>query len=129
MLKILLNKLELFFFTQLNDFKHCNITVTIQHQSFVCTHTLLYLTLSGVTTQSEWTWEQWLWRGTPHSPNLQGWSLSIRWFKVISRTLIGVGSYPPAEMQSVYSTNPPDWSWFLVKTRQEKFDWLMLTAW
>ena len=30
--------------TQLNVFKYCYITVTIQHQSFVCTHSLFYLT-------------------------------------------------------------------------------------
>ena len=33
---------------------------------------------------SEWTWEQWLWRGTLHSPRLNDWSLTIRWFNVIS---------------------------------------------
>ena len=43
---------------------------------------------------SEWTWEQWQWRGTWHSPNLQGWHLTIRWFSVISRTLIGGGLTP-----------------------------------
>ena len=36
----------------------------------------------------EWTWEQWQWRGTPHSPKLQYYgSLTIRLFNVISRTL------------------------------------------
>ena len=38
----------------------------------------------------EWTWEQWQWRGTPHSPKLQHhWNLTIRLFSVISRTLMG----------------------------------------
>ena len=38
----------------------------------------------------EWTWEQYLWRGTPHSPKLQDyWSLTIRWFSVISSTPVG----------------------------------------
>ena len=36
--------------------------------------------------RSEWTGEQWQWRGTPHSPNLQNWSLTIRLFNVICRT-------------------------------------------
>ena len=37
----------------------------------------------------EWTWEQWQWRGTPHSPKLQHcWNLTIRLFSVISRTLV-----------------------------------------
>ena len=44
-------------------------------------------------------------RGTPNSPNLQGWNLVIRLFIVISRTLVaGAGSYLSAEMQSEYST-------------------------
>ena len=37
----------------------------------------------------EWAWEQSQWRTTMQSPNLQDWSLSIRGFNVISRTLIG----------------------------------------
>ena len=37
----------------------------------------------------EWAWERWQWRGTPHSPKLQRyWSLTIRLFSVISRTLV-----------------------------------------
>ena len=27
-----------------------------------------------------------------HSPNLQGWSLAIRWFNVSSRTLVGANN-------------------------------------
>ena len=55
---------------------------------------------------SEQTSEQWQWRDTPHTPNLQSWSLAIRWFNVISRTLIWSGwSYLSAEMQLVYSTS------------------------
>ena len=39
-------------------------------------------------TGTEWTWEQWQWRGTLYSPKLQHhWSLTIRSFSVISRTL------------------------------------------
>ena len=29
-------------------------------------------------SRSEWTWEWWQWRGTPHSPVCQNWSLTIR---------------------------------------------------
>ena len=37
----------------------------------------------------EWTWEQWQWRVTPHSPKLQhSWNLTIRLFSVISRTYV-----------------------------------------
>ena len=39
---------------------------------------------------SELTWEQWQWSGTQHSSKLQHyWSLAIRMFSVISRTLVG----------------------------------------
>ena len=59
----------------------------------------------------EWTWERWQWRGTPHSPKLQHCgNLTIRLFSVISRTLVGGGSYPSAEKQSVYSTAPANWA-------------------
>ena len=37
----------------------------------------------------EWTWEQWQWRGTAHSPKLQHyWNLTIRLFSVISGTFV-----------------------------------------
>ena len=43
----------------------------------------------------EWTWEQWQWRGTPHSPKLQHcWNLTIRLFSVISRRLVRGGGLP-----------------------------------
>ena len=42
-------------------------------------------------TETEWTWKQWQWRGTPYSPNLQGWSLAIRLFCNISRAFVGGG--------------------------------------
>ena len=42
-------------------------------------------------SRPKWTWEQWQWSSTPHSPKLQHyWNLNIRLFSVISRTLIGV---------------------------------------
>ena len=42
--------------------------------------------LSGATTPgSEWTWERWQWRDTPHSPKLQDWSLTFRFFSAISK--------------------------------------------
>ena len=48
-----------------------------------------YKTIRCYHSGSKWTWEQWQWRVTPHSPNLQIWSLTIWWFNVISRTLVG----------------------------------------
>ena len=38
---------------------------------------------------TEWTWEPWQWRGTPHSPKLQYYlNLTISLFSVISKTLV-----------------------------------------
>ena len=62
----------------------------------------------------EWTWERWQWRGTPHSPKLQHyWSLTIRLFSVMSRTLVMRGSYPSAEKQSLYSAAAAYWAMIL----------------
>ena len=49
-------------------------------------------------------------KGPPHSLNLQGWSLSIRWFNVLSGTLFGAGFYSSADIQSMYSTVQADWA-------------------
>ena len=59
----------------------------------------------------ECTWEQWQWRGTSHSPNLQGWSLTIRWFNTISRTLVG-GVLPLCRdtVGVFYSPHPDYWA-------------------
>ena len=58
----------------------------------------------------EWTWEQWQWRGVPHSRKLQhDWNLTIRSFIVISKTLIGGGVLRLCRGQSNYSTAPADW--------------------
>ena len=46
------------------------------------------------------------------------WDLTIRLFSVISRTLMG-GSYPSAEVQSVYSTAPADWAIDILEKRSE----------
>ena len=56
----------------------------------------------------KWTSEWWWWRCTPHSPKFHDWSLIIRFFSIISRTLVfsrGRSSYS-AGMQSAYSTAP-----------------------
>ena len=46
---------------------------------------------------------------TPHSPKFQHyWSITIRLFNIISRTLDG--GLPSAEKQSVYSTSSVDWT-------------------
>ena len=44
-------------------------------------------------------------KGVLHIPQYY-LNFTIRLFSVISRTLVGVGSYPSAEKQSVYSTAP-----------------------
>ena len=44
-------------------------------------------------------------------PKAQGWSFTIRWFKVIPRTLFVQGGGlppPPAKMQSLYSIAQTD---------------------
>ena len=51
-------------------------------------------TLTGNTTPGQ---------STSHSPKLQNWSLTIRWFSCRD-------SYPYAEMLSAYSTTPADWA-------------------
>ena len=43
-------------------------------------------------------------------------SLMIRWFSVISGTLVGEGFYLFAEMQSVYSVLPADWAEIRLQT-------------
>ena len=59
----------------------------------------------------EWIWEWWQWRGTLHSPKLKHyWILTIKLFRVISRTVIrGVSllcrdavviSYSPSRLSS-----------------------------
>ena len=45
---------------------------------------------------------------TPHFPNLQGWSLTIRWLNGISRTL--VDGVRLSKDGVVYSTAPADWA-------------------
>ena len=62
----------------------------------------------------------------PHSVKLKDWSLTIRSFSVILKTLV-LGSYSSAKVQSVYSTGPANrtcsyknmfirW-WFIVPTQ------------
>ena len=58
---------------------------------------------------SEWTCEWWQRRSTPHSPKLQHWwSFTVRLFRVICRALLRGVFY--AEMWSVYSAAPVDWT-------------------
>ncbi len=51
-------------------------------------------------------------KGVLYSPRPQHYrDLTIRLFSVIYRTLVGGGvSYPSADVQSVYSTAPADWT-------------------
>ena len=57
--------------------------------------------------------KHWQWRDTPHSPKLQYyWSITINHCLVLyPGDSSGRGSYPSAEMQSVYSTVPADRAW------------------
>ena len=52
----------------------------------------------------EWTWDQWQWRGSLHSPKVYHHrNLTIRIFTVILPGHSLWGFYPSAEVQSVYS--------------------------
>ena len=108
-----------FFFTQLKSFSYCykqsqfNISHLLAHNLFYLTHR--FDAIRGYHSGSELTSEQWQWRATQHFLNLQGLSLAIRLFNVISRTLIGRGgSYYSAEMQSVYSIVPVNWAVWMI---------------
>ena len=74
--------------------------------------------------RSEWTWDRWQKKGTPHSANY--WNPSVRLFSVISEHSLGE-YYLSAEKQSVYSTALADWAMILFevkKTVQDKSHFL-----
>ena len=89
-----------FVYTHLND-----ETVLFQTIQFSISHLLahsfnvkqFYLTqrsdpIRCYHSEPEWSWEQWQWRDTLHSPKLQHyWSLTIRLLSVISCTLVAGG--------------------------------------
>ena len=62
------------------------LTHTLNVRQFYLTHR--WDPIRCYHSKSEWTKEQWQWRGTQYSPKLQDWSLTIRLFSVISRTLV-----------------------------------------
>ena len=86
-------------FTQLND-----QTVLFQTVQFNTSHLFefslnvkqFYLTnrqdpIMCYHSRPEWTWEWWQWIDTLHSPNFQGWSLTIELFSIISGQSLGAG--------------------------------------
>ena len=108
--------------------------LTLNVKQFYLTHR--YDPVRCYNFGTEWTWQRWLSRGILHSPKFQHyWSLTIRLFSVIYRTLVGrilhlcrdavdvfyspswlghrtlvVGrSYLSAAMLSVYSSAPANW--------------------
>ena len=71
--------------------------------------------------EGRWTWERRHWMNTLHSPKFRDyWSLTINFFRVISRTLIEVffftfqvnrwRSLSPFQRYRVYSTGPTHWA-------------------
>ena len=74
------------------------------------------MALLGATIQSEWTCEQWQ-EGVlyiPQNSSITGTSPLDCLVSYPGHSL-GGGSYPFAELQSVYSTAPADWArWFVV---------------
>ena len=68
-------------------------------------------TLSGATSPGRVDLGAMAMKSASHSPKLQHYlNLPIRLFSVISRTIVVGGSYPSAEVRSVYSTAPADWA-------------------
>ena len=72
---------------------HCSVSWSyLIHQLLFCRYDP-WMSNAATPGQSR-PGRQWQWRGTLHSPKLQSWSLTIRLFRVISRTHMGgVGSY------------------------------------
>ena len=70
------------------------------------------MTLSGATTPGQSRPEIMSMKGFSAFHKFQhNWNLTIGLFSVISRILVrGGGSYSSAEMESVYSTAPDDWT-------------------
>ena len=108
-----------FIYTQLND-----QTVLFQAIQFSISHLFarclnakqFYLThrkdpIRCYHSGPEWTWEQWQWRVTPHSPKLQHYcNLTIRLFSFISRTLVGCRGLTPLQKCSRYILQrQPSW--------------------
>ena len=53
------------------------------------------------------------------------WNLTIRLFSVIFQDIHCEGSYPSAELQSVYSTAPADWASTFCSDRNEIFNYII----
>ena len=52
-------------------------------------------------------------------------NLTIRLFSVMSRTLVGEGSYPLAEKLSVYSIAPTDWAMGIICIKNSYYNCLL----
>ena len=113
------NEHQSFVYTQLNDqtvlleiiqFSMSHLFVlSLNIKQFYLTHR--YDPIKWYHSGLEWTWEQWQWTGTWHSPKLQHyWNLTIRLFRVISGHSLEWESYSSAEVQLVYSTAPTEWA-------------------
>ena len=71
--------------------------------------------------QAGGSWGWWKWRVSLYSLKLQHyWNPTIKLFSVISRTLVGGGSYPTAGMQSVRSKVPGHWASVVVSVCLEE---------
>ena len=83
-------------------------------------------------SELEWTWEQCQRKGTPHSPELQEWRLTIRFGSVpYPGHLLVEESYTSTEMQSVYSTAPYIYIYIyimIIMCHQHGYPWLSLAT-
>ena len=77
--------------------------------------------IRGYHSGQEWTWELWQLGNTPYSSKFQYyWSLTIRLFNVIRRTLFR-RSYPSAEMYLVHSE--VKWTRLTGNSKKKKKSW------
>ena len=94
-------------YTQLNDqtVQFLKFQLNMSHLFVLsCNVKQFYLTqredpIRCYHSESEWTWKQWQWKGSPHSSKIEEWSFTIRCFNVISRTPVG-GHLSPLQRQS-----------------------------
>ena len=75
------------------------ILICVSMQLVLLTHS--YGPIRCYNSGPDWTWEQWQWRGAPHSLKLQHyWNLTIRLFSVIYTSLVWGGGLTPLQRSS-----------------------------
>ena len=91
---------------------HINIYLLVNAKSILIQIIIIFQT-TQFSMNTQFNCQKWKqWRGFAHSLKIhQYWKLTIRVSTLISRTLFaGVGYYHSADVQSVYSVAPDDWA-------------------